>query len=540
VRRAELRQVAAAQADVLVIGGGIVGAGVARDAAMRGLRTVLVERHDLAWGTSSRSSRLVHGGLRYLEHGALGLVAEALRERAVLRRIAPHLVRPLPFVFPVHAGDRIGRAKLAAGLVLYDVLALFRNVGRHRMLSKRQVLAREPLLRDRGLQGGALYYDAQCDDARLVIATARSAAAHGAAILHYADVRTLRIANGRVAGAEVEDRLTGARATIEARAVVSAAGPWTDEVRRLEDPAAPPLLRLTKGVHVVVPRARLGHQEAITFTSPIDGRVMFVLPWGDLSYIGTTDTDTTESPEAVRAGDADVLYLLRSANALFPGARLGVEDVRATWAGLRPLLRGDSDGGGTAAVPREHAIVEGAAGMVAVAGGKLTTYRAMAAETVDRVVRRLGRRDDGAWPAWAPTDAEPLPGGESADLAQFAAMAADAGLPPATVDHLLRHYGTETAGICNLAIADRSLARPLDEAHPAIEAEVVHAVRRELACRVEDMLVRRIHLHYETPDRGRRAAARTAELMGRELGWDGVCIAAERGRYAAMLDAAGG
>lgn len=540
LRRAELRQVAATPADVLVIGGGIVGAGVARDAAMRGLRTVLVEQHDLAWGTSSRSSRLIHGGLRYLEQGAIGLVAEALRERAVLRRIAPHLVHPLPFVFPVHAGDRIGRMKLGAGLLLYDLLALLRNVGRHRMLSKRQLLAREPLLRDRGLRGGALYYDAQCDDARLVIATARSAAAHGAAILHYAAVRGFRREDGRIAGAEVEDRLTGERLELRAQVVVSATGPWTDGVRRMEDPAAQALLRLTKGVHVVVPRTRVGNHEAITFTSPIDGRVMFVLPWGELSYIGTTDTDTAESPEQVRAADVDVLYLLRSANALFPGARLTVEDVRATWAGLRPLLRSDTADARASSLSREHAIVEGAGGMIAVAGGKLTTYRAMAAETVDRVVRRLGPRGGGAWPAWAATDTEPLPGGETADLTAFAAMGNDAGLPPATIAHLLRHYGTEAAGICNLAVSDRMLARPLDPDHPAIAAEVIHAVRRELALRVEDVLVRRIHLFYEVPDRGRRAAANVATLMGGELGWDDTRIAAERERYAAMVKAACG
>jgi len=516
-RPASLKETASRAVDLLVIGGGIVGAGVARDAAMRGMRTVLVEQNDLAFGTSSRSSRLVHGGLRYLEHGELRLVFESLRERAILRRIAPHLVWPLPFVFPVHDGDRLRRWQLAAGMWMYDLLALFRNVSPHKMLGKRALLSREPGLRATGLRGGARYFDAQCDDARLVVATARSAHEHGATILTYTTVTGLVRDQDRVTGAQVRDVRTGREATLRASMVVNATGPWADQIRRLEDPRAPRLLRLTKGTHAVVPRERLGNHEAITFTSPLDGRMMFILPWGAWSYIGTTDTDTAESPDEVRASSEDVRYLLRSANSRFPNAHLGEEDVVATWAGLRPLIE---DGAiGATAVSREHVVTDGPGGMVTVAGGKLTTYRLMAAQVVDHVVKRLNAEARGAWPAEAGTDLEPLPGGESASLGTIRALGVDSGVDVATVEHMLRHYGTEAAGIFNLMRSEPGLADRLQPDHPAVAAEVLHAARKEFARSVADVLVRRMHLFYETRDQGAAAAARTAELLGRELRW---------------------
>jgi glycerol-3-phosphate dehydrogenase len=501
---------------------------------MRGLRTILVEQSDLGSGTSSRSSRLIHGGLRYLEQGEFGMVLEANRERRTLQRIAPHLVWPLQFVFPVHRGDRISRWRLAAGMMLYDVLALFRNVRPHRMLGKRGVLEAEPMLRDRGLLGGARYYDAQCDDARLVVATARSAIHHGALVANYMAVRGLERTAGRVVGAQLEDRLTGEQGVIRASVVVNTTGPWADRVRRLEDAGAAPLLQPTKGIHVVVDRSRLDHREAIAFTSPIDGRVMFVLPWGDLSYIGTTDTDSAEPPDELSVSAADMVYLLRSANARFPSARLSLDDVRAAWAGLRPLLK-DGDQRAASSRSREHAIVQGSGGMLTVVGGKLTTYRSMAAEVVNQAMRELRHRDGRRRYGEARTDEDPLPGGEAADLSQFRERGLELGMEAASVDHLLRHYGTEAAGIFNLGGADRRLFRRLLEPHPAIEAEVVHAVRRELAQTVEDVLVRRFHLYYEHPQQGAPAAHRVAELMGEELGWDVARIQEEAERYRAFV-----
>ncbi|HEX7337413.1 MAG TPA: glycerol-3-phosphate dehydrogenase/oxidase [Gemmatimonadales bacterium] len=536
MERAALHQLTAQPADLLVIGGGINGVGIARDAAMRGLVTVLVEQNDLGSGTSSRSSRLIHGGLRYLEQGEFGMVLEANRERRTLLRIAPHLVWPLPFIFPVHRGDRISRWRLAAGMLLYEMLALFRNVRAPRMLGKRGVLEAEPMLRDRGLLGGARYYDAQCDDVRLVVANARSAIHHGALVANYTAVVGLERTAGRVVGAQVEDRLTGERGVIRASVVVNATGPWSDRVRRLEDAGAAPLIGATKGVHVVVDRSRLDHHDAIAFTSPIDGRVMFVLPWGDLSYIGTTDTDTAETPDEVSVSAHDVVYLLRSANARFPSARLSIEDVRASWAGLRPLVL-DRAQRMASNRSREHTIVHGSGGMLTVAGGKLTTYRSMSAEVVNHAMRELKHRDGRRRSAEARTDEEPLPGGETADLSQFRERGLELGIPAASVTHLLRHYGTEAAGIFNLGGADRRLLQPLSPPHPAIEAEVVHAVRRELAQTVEDVLVRRFHLFYEHPEQGGPAARRVAELMGEELGWDEPRIEAEAERYRSFLSA---
>ena len=420
-------------------------------------------------------------------------------------------------------------------MLLYEMLALFRNVRPPRMLGKRGMLEAEPMLRDRGLLGGARYYDAQCDDARLVIATARSAIHHGALVANYMAVVGLERTAGRVVGAQLEDRLTGERGTVRASVVVNAAGPWADQVRRLEDAGAAPLLQPTKGVHVLVDRSRLDHRDAIAFTSPIDGRVMFVLPWGDLSYIGTTDTDTAESPDDLTVSAHDIVYLLRSVNARFPSARLSIEDVRGSWAGLRPLLL-DRSRRAASSRPREHAIVHGSGGMLTVVGGKLTTYRSMAAEVVHHAMRELKHRDVPRRHADVRTDEEPLPGGEAADLSQFRERGLELGIPAASVDHLLRHYGTEAAGIFNLGGADRRLLNQLLPPHPAIEAEVVHAVRRELAQTVEDVLVRRFHLYYEHPEQGGPAARRVAELMGEELGWDDARIEEEAERYRSFLN----
>jgi len=532
-----MEQLTAQPADLLVIGGGITGTGIARDAAMRGLRVVLVDQQDLGFGTSSRSSRLIHGGLRYLEEGDLRLVFEALRERRTLLQIAPHLVRPLPFVFPVHRGDRVPLWKLWAGICLYDLLAAFRNVRWHRLLGKRALLQAEPMVRERALVGGIRYYDAQCDDARLVVATARSAIRHGALVGSYTQVEELVRDDGIVHGARLRDQLSGATGTVRAAIVVNATGPWSDRLRRLEDSATQPLLRPTKGVHVLVRRERLGHSAAITLTSPLDGRVMFVLPWGDFSYIGTTDTDTEEGPDEVRATAEDVTYLLRSANAAFPNAHLEPDDVLATWAGLRPLIA-PAGGMGASQVPREHLISTGSGGMITIAGGKLTTYREMSAECVDQVCLALHRLDGRPRAPRPPTDIEPLPGGEAMDLEPLGQPGLELGLDIPLVDHLVNRYGTECAAVFNLIQERRALLRPLSPDHPAIEAEVIHVTRRELAQRVEDVLVRRMHLYYETADQGRSAAARVATLMAEELGRDGAWIAAEVARYGELVSAA--
>jgi glycerol-3-phosphate dehydrogenase len=508
--RASLGDLGAGGFDLLVIGGGITGAGIAREAALRGLSTALVEAGDFGEGTSSRSSRLIHGGLRYLEQGRLHLVREALRERRILLRLAPHLVRPLPFILPVFKGDRVPRWKVSVGLTLYDILAGGSNVRRHRTLGKRDLLFAEPLIREPGLTGGAIYFDAQCDDARLVIATVRAAAAHGAQVANYMRVTGLIPTVSGIHGAYVRDELSGATGEVRARLVVNAAGPWADAIRRLEDPGAAPLLRPTKGVHVVVPRTRIGNRNAVIFTSQVDGRVMFVLPWGPWTYVGTTDTDSPLGPDAVTVDESDVLYLLRSVNALFPSARLEHSDVIASWAGLRPLLAAKPSAPASA-ISREHRIVRGPRGLYTIVGGKLTTWRRMAAELTDRLVKALGRHEHGRGRALSET--EPLPGGETAVLDGFRGPGLELGLSEATVEHLLNHFGAEVPAIHKLCRERPELATSLHPEHPAIAAEVLFCVQREFVMTADDLLARRLHLTTETRDHGDAARPRVMELL---------------------------
>jgi glycerol-3-phosphate dehydrogenase len=524
-RAAQLAAMTDEPLDVLVIGGGITGAGIARDAAMRGLRTALVERADFGAGTSSRSSRLVHGGLRYLEHGALHLVFEASRERRVLLRIAPHLVHPRSFLFPLFGGGRLPPWRLAAGLWLYDGLSLFRNVRRHQWLSKRRLLGAEPGLRATDLRGGARYWDAQCDDARLTLANVRDAHRHGALVANYAAVESFETADGRVRGARVRDLTTDLAFPVRALVTINATGPWSDEVRR----DGQPLLRLTKGAHVAVPRARVGNREAITLLSPLDGRVMFVVPWGAVTYIGTTDTDHAGPADDVRATGADVLYLLRSANALFPDARLTPDDVVATWAGLRPLLRG-TDSRDPGAVSREHHIAE-RPGLVSVVGGKLTTYRSMAAQVVDRAAARLSEFDGRTTPPRPRTDLEPLPGGEARDLELLVAGAVREGASPELARHLAAAYGAEAPAVLRLARHDPRLAAPITDGHPAIRAELIHAVRREMALTLSDLLIRRTHVFHAVRGHGMGEAGDVVDLVAGELEWDAGRKARELAGY---------
>lgn len=524
-RLAQVERLGREAFDVLVIGGGITGVGVARDAAMRGLRVALVERDDFASGTSSRSSRLVHGGVRYLEHGALHLVYEASRERRTLLTIAPHLVRPLAFTWPVYERARIPAWKLRAGLLLYDALSFFRNVARHRGLSARAVLAAEPALRQAGLRGGAMYYDAATDDARLTLATARAASDAGAVVVNHVAVCNLVIEAGTVCGAHVRCEISGATPTIRARTVVNATGPWSDTIRRMANPAAPPAVRGTKGVHVAVPHERVGNRGALVILSPIDGRVMFILPAGRLTIIGTTDTDYAGPLDAVHATGDDIAYLLRSANAYFPAAHLSASDVVSAWAGVRPLAAG-SDGAPSAA-SREHAITWSAPGLLSVTGGKLTTYRAMAEEVVDAVCRATGRA-----PHRAATAEVPLPGGETSSLsAELEAARAAIGVAP-LAEHLVHRYGTEWRDVWALVGSNHALAARVAPELPDIVAELHWAVEHEMALTLADLLVRRLHIAFETRDHGLAAAPAAARVIAPLLGWTSGQIDSELSRYA--------
>lgn len=501
--------------DVLVIGGGITGAGVARDAALRGLRVALVEQDDLGSGTSSRSSRLVHGGVRYLEHGQLGLVFESSRERRTLLAIAPHLVRPLGFTWPVYGGARVRRWQLAAALTLYDALALFRNVQRHEQLGVGGVLAREPHLRVEGLRGGARYFDAATDDARLTLATALSARAAGAVLATHARVDALRHDGGRVTGARVRDQLGTGEVDVRARVVVNASGPWSDAISAMAHAPSRGNVRGSKGVHLAVPRARVGNTEALTLLAPQDGRVMFVLPAGDFAIIGTTDTFADVDPREVRATVADVEYLLDAANHFFPEARLDTADVVSAWAGLRPLAGGARGADDPGSASREHAIIEEVPGLVSVTGGKLTTYRAMAAEVVDVLQRALGNPRSAA-----PTASEALPGGAGCDVALEIEDATAATGDVSVGTRLVHAHGTAWRGVWALVADDASLGARVEATRPYLLAELAYAVRAEMACTLGDLLIRRMPLAFETRDNGRAAARSVAARVAEWLGWD--------------------
>lgn len=530
-----LQRLARETFDLLVIGGGINGTAIARDAALRGLSVALVERDDFAAGTSSRSSRLIHGGVRYLEHGYLKLVFESSRERRILLRTAPHLVRPLEFTWPMYRGARIPRWQLLAGLWLYDLLALFRNVANHRRLSARGVLEREPALSPAGLKGGAMYFDARTNDTRLTLSNAIDAAELGAAVLNHAMATALLregAGKGPATGVTGRDLLGGGEFTVRARCVVNAAGPWSDEVRSWDEPGHGAGVRGTKGAHIEVPRARVGNREAVTLVSPVDGRVMFVLPAGQHTIVGTTDTETAMLPGEVRATGGDVDYLLASVNGCFPGAKLTRDEVVSAWAGIRPLIA-SGNAGDPASASREHAIHVSTAGVVSISGGKLTTYRSMSAQVVDVVERQLGRT-----PSGCVTGERHLPGGDTADVSALEREASRTVGDAEVAEHLVAGHGTRWRNVWALVEADRSLGKRVAAPLPTIAAQLVYAAREEGACTLADLLVRRTHLAYELRDQARAIAPQVAALVAPVLGWTpaGVSAAvAEWEREAARL-----
>jgi glycerol-3-phosphate dehydrogenase len=506
--------------DVVVIGGGITGAGVALDAVTRGLRTALVERDDFASGTSSKSSKLVHGGLRYLQNGDVRLVYEALHERQRLLHNAPHLVEVLPFLLPILTRDgvvskQISKA-LGSALWMYDVTGGWRIGKRHRRLSAEATLAHVPTLPPEKVAGGFLYYDARADDARLTLTIARTAAARGAAVANRCRVVGMSTAaDGSVDGVVVD---TGAGSvTVRTRSVVSAAGVWADEVRALDEPTPPDSIRPAKGVHVTVPWSLVRNDVAVVIPVPKDKRSLFVVPCGQRpdgtfthAYAGTTDTDHEGGLDDPQCTKADLDYVLRALNHSFT-TTITPDDVTAVWAGLRPLVKAASSGR-TADLSRRHQVAVSAAGVVRVTGGKLTTYREMAADTVDVVVQRLagarGRRGRGARSRTARLRLLGADGYRDPDAAA-----------PAMARHLARRYGTLAAEVESIAATDPDLARPLVAGLPYLRAEAVYAARHEMARTLDDVLLRRTRAHLEDRAATLDAAPAVARLLGDELGW---------------------
>ena len=514
-RAAALERLAGETFDVLVVGGGITGAGVALDAASRGLRTALVERDDFGSGTSSQSSKLVHGGLRYLSQGDYRLVAQALAERQRLLRNAPHLVRPLPFLVPAY-GSRARMRAVSSALWLYDLAGGFRIGTLHRRLSAREALDRAPALRADGLVGAHLYMDAQADDARLTLAVARTAVLdHGAVAANHAAVTGLHSGgDGRVAGATVEadGRAFGVRATV----VVSAAGVWADELRG----DGVRSIRPAKGVHITLPAELIPTKVALVLTVASDGRSVFVVPWpgADRVYVGTTDNDYDGPLDRPACTADDVAYLLDALNAALSTA-VGPADVVGSWAGLRPLLAGTASQR-SADLSRRHRVDRSTSGVVTVSGGKLTTYRAMAEDTVDAVQDALGGRR-----AKCRTATLPLHGAGNGNGAGGGG------------DHLTGRHGTDARVVAAIVAAQPSLAEALVPALPYVRAEAVYAARCEMARSVGDVLARRTRSLILDRDASVAAAPGVAELIAPELGWTADDAAADVARYCALARA---
>ncbi len=507
--------------DVCVVGGGINGAAVARDAVLRGMTVALLEQRDFAWGTSSRSSKLVHGGVRYLQQGDVALVLESCRERDVLRtRIAPHIVRAQRFVFPIYDDDSTPVWQLRVGLTLYDLLAGFQNVARHKHLTAAALREHEPALAAEGLRGGALYYDCWTDDARLTIETALAARAAGAAILNHAEVVSFeKDSTGRVVAANVRDRLGTREAAVRARAFVNVAGPWLDAVRRLDDGGAPPRLRLTKGVHAVFDRSRIGNRDAIVIRG-VDGRVMFAIPWQSQTVVGTTDTFFSGDPGDVRADPEDIDYLLAAANRAFPAAGVTARDVIATWAGLRPLVAPE-DERNASDVSREDQVFESPAGLLSLGGGKLTTHRKVAEVLVDRAAEKCGRRVGPCRTADVP-----LPGAVGVSPGDAAEAE-----PETREEHIRMRYGAMAAEVASFVRGDESLGERAVSDRPDLVAEIVHAVEYEMACSIDDVLSRRVPLALRSRECDGPIVETVASVLAARFGWDDARRRAEVDRW---------
>lgn len=514
--------------DVLIIGGGITGAGLALDAAARGFKTALVEKRDFAAGTSSRSTKLIHGGLRYLEHFDFALVREGLRERALLTRLAPHLNEPFPFVIPIYESaprNYDHPLKMRAGMILYDLLAGRYKLQSHSRISREQALQLAPQLDARGLKGAFVYHDALTDDARLVIAVIKSAHERGAVIANYVCVTGfLQAEAGQVRGVQLRDELTGAITAARARQVINATGVWMEETLSLSEgtsgiPAK--TVRPSKGIHLTVSAERLRVTTAWLIPALTGHRFYFVVPWQGFVNIGTTDTDYQGDKDAPRAEADEIREVLGAINSYFPGAQLEPADIISSWAGLRPLIS-DPLIKSTTAISRREELLESPDGVISLAGGKLTTYRLMAERGMNLAAKRLQKR----------FGVRAVNGSQTEDICLSGALARkdiaaavrqleqEERLPPEVAQHLVKSYGTEAARVAAIAREAERLRAPLMDGVPHIAAEVIYAIRNEMALTLADVLARRIRLLLLAGARTLTCAAVTADLMAREMDWD--------------------
>jgi glycerol-3-phosphate dehydrogenase len=512
--------------DVIVIGAGINGCGIARDASVRGLRVLLLDKGDIGGGTTSSSTRLIHGGLRYLEHGELGLVRESLRERETLLRVAPHLVRPLPLLIPVYANRRRGALTIRAGMLAYDLLSLDKSLPRHRMLSPTEALRRAPGLEAAGLKCAALYFDAQVEFAeRLALENALAARERGAVVLTYARVTRLIVEDETVRGVEFEDLHGDGKHNARAPLVLNAAGPWVDEVSDGLNDEGKKLIGGTKGSHIVV-RAFDGAPEVALYSEAVeDGRPFFIIPWDEKFLIGTTDERYAGDLDRIVADGREIEYLLREANRVVPSAKLTRDDLLYTYSGVRPLPKVSArDASG---ITRRHFIrASHVRGLHSIIGGKLTTYRSLAEEAVDMIFKTLGKPS----PPCA-TARSPLPGASVPDFAAFrVSFKKQSPLPPESTSRLLKVYGARAAEVLRLASDDAELQRPISDETASIGAEVVFAFRDELAETLVDCLLRRTMTGLNT-QLGLDAVERAARVARKFLGWDETRAAREVESY---------
>ncbi len=489
--------------DLIVIGGGIVGSGIARDAALRGLSIALFEKGDYCSGTTARSTRLIHGGLRYLETLDFRLVRLDLVEREILLRIAKHLVKPLPFIVPFYNSSLMYRCKVALGLNLYDLLGYDKTLPNHTRLRADELLASEPLLERQGLQGGFLYCDAQVSSPeRLVMENLVDAREHGADAFNYSEVIGALREGNTIRGVRVIDRIDRTEIDVKGRLVVNAGGPWLDQISRRIGVHAKSRVRTTKGIYIICP---LLSKHALVFLSRLDDRLLFVVPWLGQSLVGTTDTDYAEDPGEAKAQADDVRYLLETMRPFM--ASIDPARIYYSYAGVRALV---PDEGKPSSISRMHLITDeagnGTPGLISIIGGKITGYRAIAEKAVDLVCAKLGMRRD------CRTAITPLPGcrGETSSVPDF--------LDQATIRHLLGIYGSRAAEVMDLAKSDIQLRAPLAPGYPDIAAQVVYSIRKEQCVRATDFLMRRSMMGF-SPDQGKEALPAVIHCMGEELNW---------------------
>ena len=535
-----LRRLGDTHFDVVVVGGGITGVGCALDAASRGLRTALVERDDFASGTSSKSSKLVHGGLRYLQQGDVRLVYEALAERQRLRLNAPHLVKVLPFLIPVLSKDGVMSRKLAramgSAMWMYDLTGGVRIGKLHKRISAEEALAHFPTLPADKLLSSYLYYDARADDARLCVTVARTAALRfGAVVVNGAGVTGLtKDDTGRVRGLTVD--ADGRTIEVTADAVVNATGVWADQVRAFDEPDRPHTIRPAKGIHITVPWHKVRNDIAAVIPVPGDKRSVFVVPWGDFTFVGTTDTDYDGPVDDPQCTADDVAYLLRALNGAVT-TEITESDIVGTWAGLRPLVADPEASGRTADLSRRHSVHRSDAGVVTITGGKLTTYREMAADTIDEVLEHV--LDAGAIERvqrHSRTKRLKLHGADGYDEVMTEADRLSP-LGGEVVRHLADRYGADARTVLAIAESDPALAEALVPGLPYLRAEAVFGVRYEMARTVDDVLSRRTRARLLGRDDSAHAAAATAALIGPLLGWDDTEQDRQAAAYVALITA---